>query len=299
MILSISRRTDIPAYYSPWILSRLEAGEVWIRNPRSPRQVSRVLFSPETVDCLVFWSKNPGPMLPYLSQLSSLGYSFYFQHTLTPYGKDIEPGLPPKRQILSFIQAFGKQLGPQRTVWRYDPVLLNQTWTIERHIQAFSQLCRALEGCVCQCVFSFLDPYPFLSKRIGGLLRPTPEQQQKIVQAFAQSAAAHGIRLTVCAEEGDFSSYGIERSACIDPKRISLLTGKPFHASKDRNQRPLCGCAPSIDLGAYDCCAHGCLYCYATHQQGQAERNLLLHDPSSPLLLGWPQPEDRITLRKA
>lgn len=141
MILSISRRTDIPAYYSPWILSRLEAGEVWIRNPRSPRQVSRVLFSPETVDCLVFWSKNPGPMLPYLSRLSSLGYPFYFQHTLTPYGKDIEPGLPPKRQILSFIQAFGKQLGPQRTVWRYDPVLLNQTWTIERHIQAFSQLC--------------------------------------------------------------------------------------------------------------------------------------------------------------
>ena len=142
MILSASRRTDLPAFYGEWTENRLREGRVLVPNPFRPSQVRDLRFSPETVDCIVFWTKNAGPMLPRLPRIRAMGYSFYFQHTLTPYGPELEPGLANKRQVLADMRRLGEMLGPEGLVWRYDPILTGFGWTAERHLEAFGQLCR-------------------------------------------------------------------------------------------------------------------------------------------------------------
>ena len=157
MILSVSRRTDIPAYYSAWFLNRLAEGFVLVPNPHNPRQLSRIPLSPETVDCIVFWTKNPAPMLDALPRIEAAGYPFYFQFTLTPYGPRTEPGLPPKEELVRAFWALSRRLGPKRVVWRYDPVMVDGRYPTAWHLERFEALCNALEGAAERCVFSFVD----------------------------------------------------------------------------------------------------------------------------------------------
>ena len=158
MIISVSRRTDIPALYSPWFFNRLKEQYVLVRNPVNFHQISRVPLSPQVVDAIVFWTKNPVPMLEHLSELKD--YNYYFQFTLTPYDQDIEPGLPSKKDVLipAFI-ALSKAIGYERVIWRYDPILLNRQYTIDRHIQSFQQMAQTLKGYTKKCVISFIDSY--------------------------------------------------------------------------------------------------------------------------------------------
>ncbi len=156
MILSVSRRTDIPALYAPWFFQRLKAGEVWVRNPMNPRRIMQIDL--RDAQGAVFWTKNPLPMLGRLEELGNL--PFYFQFTLTPYGRDWEPGLPHKRQVLlPAFQALSRQLGPERVLWRYDPILLDPVWTVERHIDTFARMASLLDGFTTVCTLSFLDEY--------------------------------------------------------------------------------------------------------------------------------------------
>ena len=158
MILSVSRRTDIPWFYSQWFYERVREGYVLVRNPFYARQVSRVPIRPDVVDCMVFWTKNPIPMMDELEILEP--YPYYFQFTLTGYGRDVEPRLPDKRKVLiPAFQKLAKKLGPDRMVWRYDPVFINSRYTVSYHLKAFGEIARALEGCTDQVVISFLDFY--------------------------------------------------------------------------------------------------------------------------------------------
>ncbi|MFQ8600525.1 MAG: DUF1848 family protein [Oscillospiraceae bacterium] len=164
MILSASRRTDIPAHYADWFWNRIEAGSVLVRNPVNPRQISRISLDPALVDCIVFWSKDPAPLLATLPALAERGYPYLFQFTLTPYGPSLEKNLRPKREILHTFRCLSRMIGPERVHWRYDPVLLNDTCTPDWHKAAFASLCRALSGYTRACTISFLDGY--------GKLRP-------------------------------------------------------------------------------------------------------------------------------
>ena len=299
MIISASRRTDIPAYYSEWLFSRLKAGYVLVRNPMNPRQVSRVSLSPDLVDGIVFWTKDPIPMIKRLRELEP--YTYYFQFTLTPYGRDVEPNLPPKDQVL--IPAFEKLsqiLGRERVVWRYDPIFFSKRYTMEYHCRAFQLMAERLSGCTEKCTVSFLDFYRKTERNMRSLKvqKETGKLQLELLERFAETAKAQGLYIDTCAETGDFSRLGIGRASCIDCERLERIGNYRLRAPKDPNQRPECGCAVSIDIGAYDTCRSGCLYCYANENSAQAEKNAGTHDPASPLLFGKIGPDDVIKDRK-
>ena len=299
MIISASRRTDLPAYYSKWFFRRLQEGYVLVRNPVNPRQVSRVSLSPEVVDGFVFWTKNPAPMIPWLDKLPDCPY--YFQVTLTPYDKQIERYLPSKRKvILPAMCQLARQIGPERVVWRYDPVFLTERYSVDFHKKAFAQIARLLRGNTVRCVISFLDWYPPMEKRLRPLA-PRPlggDEMRELAASFGQAAAENGMRIFTCAETADLSGFGVEHGCCIDRDLLERIGGRPLCAEKDRSQRAACGCVQSVDIGAYDTCPGGCLYCYADHGVGMTMRNLAGFDPSSPLLCSSLRPDDTVRERK-
>lgn len=299
MILSVSRRTDIPNYYSDWFYNRIKEGFVCVRNPMNPHQVSRITLSPEVVDCIVFWTKNPAPMLERMDELSS--YQYYFQYTLTGYGKDVECNLPNKKEVLiPAFQNLAERIGSNRVVWRYDPILFNEVYTPEYHLKAFRQIAEALNGYTDQCVISFVDTYAKNKASMKAL--GTYELSQVELLAFTRelcrTANANGIRVVSCAEQMDLSECGVEHGSCIDKGRIEEILGCSIEVNRDKNQRPECGCVESIDIGTYNTCKTGCHYCYANHSFEGVTRNNGKYDLYSPLLCGTITDEDRITERK-
>lgn len=290
MIISASRRTDIPAYYSEWFFHRLREGYVLTQNPRNPRQIKRISLTPESVDGIVFWTKNPLPMLDRLGELDSFPY--YFQFTLNSYGKDAEPGLPSKNDVLlPAFQRLSKQIGRDRVVWRYDPIFLTPHYTLEYHCRYFRVMASRLSGYTETCTVSFLDFYRNTASRTAPLqlLPMTEEAQIKILTSFSETAKEYGISLNMCAEPIS-KQLGIPSASCIDASRLERISGRRLPAERDKNQRPMCGCAASVDIGMYDCCANGCLYCYANSGPAAVARRMQLHDPKSPFLLSKAKP---------
>ena len=299
MILSVSRRTDIPNYYADWFLNRIKEGFLYVRNPMNPRQVSRINLSPEVVDCIVFWTKNPAPMLARLEELSA--YPYYFQFTLTGYGRDMEPGIPDKRgEMITVFQKLSQKIGSSRVVWRYDPILFTKTYTLEYHLKAFDQIAETLQGYTERCVISFVDRYAKNSKNLGqiGVYELEKETLETFAVKLAESAAVHGMTVASCAEVMDLSHCGIRHSSCIDRALIEEIIGCPLKVSKDKNQRSECGCVESVEVGTYDTCKNGCLYCYANSSQKQVARITQDYDPHSPLLCGHLNEADKVTERK-
>lgn len=296
MILSASRRTDLPAFYSEWFFRRLREGYACVRNPRNPRQVSRIPLSPDVVDGIVFWTKDPRPMLGRLGELRE--YPYYFQFTLSPYGSDLEPGLPSKREVLlPAFRELARRLGPERVVWRYDPILLSRRYSLQAHGELFGEFARYLRGSTQKCVISFLDFYRNTEKNLRGqgLLPLGGEEMLELGARLSEAARENGMSLEACSEPLDLSALGIGRARCIDAELLSRISGRRLEAPKDKNQRRGCGCAESVDLGAYDTCRHGCLYCYANHSRKLLSE--MVHDPSSSLLSGHIGPLDTVTDR--
>lgn len=250
MIVSASRRTDIPALFSDWFYNRVGKGFVLLRNPYNPLQVGRVSLTPDRVDGIVFWTKNAAPMVDRLSELDA--FKYYFQYTITPYGRDVEKNIPDKHKVV--IPSF-KQIGTDKAIWRYDPVFLNERYTWDYHVRAFTKIAEELEGYTHKAVMSFVDSYRTVDLRPLHIQPLTPEQQRELAQQLSEIASAHGITLTACAE----SQLGLPVSCCVDGEMFGVK--KP----KDRNQRGECTCVESVDIGAYSTCSNGCAYCYANH----------------------------------
>ena len=299
MILSASRRTDIPNYYSEWLARRFRAGFLCVRNPMNFRQVSRITLNPNVIDCIVFWTKNPAPMLPYLDEYRR--YMYYFQFTLTGYGKDIEPGLPDKRRIL--LPAFcelADRIGRDRVIWRYDPIFLSDHYTLDYHVKAFTRIAEALAGRTRRVVISFLDDYEKTKRNMKGINIQglTKEKMRRLAHSFAVIAGRYGMEIQTCAEKIDLSEYGITHGACIDREYIEHLLGCRLRAGKDHGQRPECRCMESVEIGSYHTCRNGCRYCYANFSDGRVQARIRDFDVDSPILCGKMEPEDRITERK-
>lgn len=299
MILSVSRRTDIPNYYADWFLARIKEGYVYVRHPMNVHQISRIELSPEVVDCIVFWTKNPEPMLRKLDRLA--GYRYYFQFTLTGYGSDIERYIPHKRKVMiPVFQELSKEIGKERVIWRYDPIFFTDKYNLEYHLKAFGQIARELEGYTEKCVVSFVDMYAKNRKGMNELKPYFPEEKEVLEfgEKLAVLAGSCGIRLASCAEKMDLSVCGIEHNCCIDKELIEKITGHRIRAKKDKNQRMECGCVESVDIGTYNTCRSGCVYCYANHSQKSVSQNSQLYNVNSPLLCGSISPDDKITERK-
>lgn len=288
MIISASRRTDIPALYGQWFLERLGAGEVLVPDLYRAGGGMRVLFSPQAVDCIVFWTKNPLPLLPLLDRIEALGYCrYYFSYTITAFGPELEPGLPPLAERLAGFQALSRRLGPGRVDWRFDPIILDGARTPRWYGGRFAALCRELAPYTRRCILSFADPYPHLRGLISGAGR---SQMEETAARLAEAAQKHGLPLSTCGEEGDFSPWGIGHGACISQGRVEEAAGYPVKVKPHKGQRGACQCVESVDVGIYNTCVNGCAYCYATKSAVAAQKRFASHDPRSPLLAGWPQP---------
>lgn len=299
MIISASRRTDIPTYYSDWFLKRIKAGYVYVRNPMNPHQVSQINLSPEVVDGIVFWTKNPTPMLDRLVELND--YMYYFQFTLNSYGVDAEENIPNKSKVvIPAFQRLSDSIGPDRVIWRYDPIFLSKVYTVDYHIRYFEELAKRLSPYTRKCTISFLDLYRNTEKNIA-ILAPDKfpvERQTQLAKILAEIAHSYGLRIDTCAEEIDLSQYGIEHAKCIDDCLFGQLLQCPLEIKKDKNQRLGCGCAESVDIGAYNTCQNGCKYCYANYSSKAVYMSSKNHDPDSPLLTGEVGADDEIKERK-
>lgn len=299
MILSVSRRTDIPNYYSQWFYNRIKEGFVYVRNPMNAHQVSRIEITPDVVDCIVFWTKNPEPMMERLEELSA--YHYYFQFTLTGYGRDMEPGIPHKREkMIPVFQALSDRIGKEKVIWRYDPIIFSQRYTPAYHLKAFEQIAMALKGFTEKCVISFVDEYAKNRKNMEllGTYEMDRYQLSEFAKKISQIAKRNGMDTGSCAESIDLAECGIKHNCCIDKKLIEKIIGGRIKAGKDRNQRPECGCMESLEIGAYHTCKNGCKYCYANSSAENVARNCSKYDPTSPILCGAIAENDRITQRR-
>jgi len=299
LIISASRRTDIPAFYSEWLFNRLKEGFALVRNPMNYHQVSRINLSKEVVDCIVFWTKDPGKMIPCLDSLKD--YNYYFQYTLNPYDQTIECNVLRKTELIKSFIELANKLGSHRVIWRYDPIIISDLITKEYHYHYFDYIASRLSGYTERCVISFLDLYKKTERNMKGKNVKEPRQDDiiEIAGKLVEIAAVYKIKVETCSEGIELGSIGINHGKCIDDELISRIIGVDITVDQDKNQRKECGCVSSIDIGAYNTCHHYCAYCYANTNKPLVQKNKTLHDPRSPLLLGRLEEKDRIYEREA
>ena len=294
MILNISGRTDIVAFYSEWLINRLEEGFIDVRNPFNPNMVSRIML--EDVDLLFFCTKNP---IPIIDKISSIKKKVYFHITLTGYKKDIEPGLPPKKDIIEAIIKLSKIIGKENIVIRYDPILVNNKYTIDYHIKAFTKICELLDGYIEKILISFIDDYKNVRKNYNILQyrKLLEEDYKQIGTSFSNIAKSHNINVHTCAEDRNLTEYGFIKDECMSKELALKLTGKKYKKWKARKNVP-CQCVEMVDIGVYNSCKHFCKYCYANFDEIKVKDNYSKHDPNSSLLIGKLNKDDIIKIRK-
>lgn len=293
MIICASRRTDIPAFHSEWFMNRLRAGTVLVRNPVARNVVHRVSLDRRDVDCILFMTKDPRPMERHLEEIASMGHTCLFQVTMTPYGRDLEPNVPFKADVNDSCIRIAERIGRDRMVWRYDPVVFNGRIGLGYHERKFGMMCREASEWTDRCVFSFVDVYGKLDRfRDAGLVRGVSKAE---MEGFARMAVRvsedFGMSLSWCCPRPGIVLPGVQERGCMDRETLRML-GIPCE-SVDRPVREGCRCVRSIDIGEYDTCAHGCVYCYA-NRPDPGGRDARVYDPCSEMLSGGLTPFDRI-----
>jgi DNA repair photolyase len=305
-IISASRSTDIPAFYSDWLVNRVEAGYVKWTNPFNgvPLYVS---FARARL--FVFWTKNPKSMLDKLDFFDAKGYNYYFQFTLNDYDAErLEPGVPPLEQRIETFITLSQRLGKDRVIWRFDPLLLTETISVDSLLRKVENVGNALARHTSRLVISFGDisAYTKVAKNLAYAGIHAREFSVDEMRAFAKGLSVlnerWGLKLGTCAETVDLAPYGIEHNRCIDDRLIATLFqndtslmrflgigGEPMQddlfgahpvrtkSLKDKGQREACGCIVSKDIGEYETCPHLCHYCYANPSHTRAAVNWKQH----------------------
>ena len=298
MIISASRRTDIPAFYSDWFFNRIKERYVLVPNPYNSKMISRISLDPAVVDCIVFWSKNPAPMLEKLGKLKE--YNYYFQFTLNPYGPDIENHLPAISKRIDTFKRLSDRIGKEKVIWRYDPVLTNETYTPGFHKEKFAEIAYELKEHTEKCMLGFIDHYQHIRTAVGQFnIQPLLKADiEEMAVSFKKTVDTCSIQLDTCTVKVDLTHLGIPGGLCIDNQLVERIAGYPISVRKDKNQRDICRCAESIDIGTYESCLNGCIYCYAIKgNYNTVKYNLNKHDKNSPMLVGELQEDDIVKER--
>lgn len=290
MILNISGRTNIVAFYTEWLINRLEEGFVDVRNPYNHQLVSRIYF--KDVDAYVFCTKNP---LPIINHLNKFDKPIIFQITLTPYKKDLEPNIIPKNLIIEGIKEISKIIGIENIYVRYDPIIINDIYSIVYHKKAFEKMCGLLDGYVNKIIVSFVDEYKNVlnNKKVLNHRSLSELEYQEIGQSFYAIASKHHMSVQTCYEEHNLVEYGFINDVCVSKQLIFKLTGKNF---KKWNARK-CNCVEMVDIGYYNSCKHFCKYCYANYDEKKVNSNFDKHNLHSSLLIGELEEDDIIKVR--
>lgn len=296
MIINTGMRTDIPAFYSKWLLNRIKEGFVYVRNPYYKSQVTKYSLSPEVVDCLAFCTKNPHPLIDNLDKLDA--YNQFWFVTITPYGKDIEPNVPDKKLIIEDFKKLSNHIGVDSIALRYDPILINEKFDVEMHIKCFERLLIQLKGYTHDCTISFLDLYEKVKKNAPDLRPPNEEEQRKIAKEFARIGRENDITIHGCCEKEFLKEYGIDITGCMSQEIVEKAIHNKINVQKRQSQRAVCNCVLGNDIGAYNTCMHLCKYCYANANSGLVRENVKKHNPNSPFLIGELEEGDKITEAK-
>lgn len=296
MIISASRRTDIPAFYAEWLMNRFRAGFCMVANPWNPRQVSRISLAPADVDAVVFWSKNPAPLMCHLEELEAMKIRCCFLLTINGYPAYLEPHLPPLDDRIRTFLDLSRRIGKQKVVWRYDPVVLSGAFDFNYHRRTFSAIAASLRGHTGRVIVSVVDFYARIGKRLAAVETRTGDRFVRapfalcgvggFVRDLASIAAENGMQIQSCAEDDRLTVLGIRPGKCIDDEWIGSALGVTVTSARDPGQRGKCLCVASRDIGANDSCGHGCEYCYATSCAEKAAVRHKTHDPTSPFMIG-------------
>lgn len=297
MILNISGRTDICAFYSEWLMNRFKEGYVDVRNPFNEHSISRIYLNKENIDAILFCTKNPIPMLKYLDEIP---FPYIFHITLTPYHKEMESNVIDKKEVIKAIQEISKKIGKERAVLRYDPILLNDKYTIAYHKKAFESLCIQLNGYIQTCVISFVDMYKNTRKNIEQmhLIELTNDKIETLCESLSEIAKKNNIQIQTCAEDIDLRKYDIYNKPCFDKEEIECILNITIRGNINKGVRNNCACMETVDIGDYNSCMHYCRYCYANYDEIQVNKRIKMHDPTSSVLLGKVNAEDQIHIRK-
>ena len=291
MILNVSGRTDIVAFYTPWFMKRYHEGFVDVRNPFNPKLVSRIYF--DDVDLIVFCTKNPLPIIDYLQEIDK---PILFHVTLTPYKKDIEPNVYRKDKIIEGIKKVSSIVGIDNLYVRYDPIFLSDKYDLDYHKKTFERMCSLLSGYVKYIIISFIDDYKNVrnNRQILKKRDITHDDFKEMGISFSAISKKYGMSVQTCFEDENLVSYGFKNDVCLSHTLAFKLTGKAFKNWKARK----CGCVQMVDIGAYNSCKHLCKYCYANYDEKMIENNVRKHDVNSSLLIGKLEENDVIKVRK-
>ena len=292
MILNTGSRTDIPAYYSKWFYNRIREGYALVRNPYYPSQVTRYQLDPETIDVLVFCTKNPSPMFRDFNLLSP--FSMFWFVTITPYGKEIEPHVPDKEQVMDFFLQLSDKVGARRMSWRYDPIFISEKYSVNYHIKQFAYMAEHLRGSTHQCVVSFIDLYEKTKRNFPEVRAVTASEQRTMINAFSSIASENDLKIHLCCESTNLVCPNVDADGCMSQKVLEDAIGCRLVVPKKKGARAECSCLLGADIGAYNTCGHGCLYRYANYDQDTVRNSMARHDKNSPFLIGTFQEGDVI-----
>lgn len=296
MIINASGRCDICAYYAEWFMNRVKAGYVDVRNPFNEHQISRIVLDAKHVDLIVFCTKNPIPIIPYIKQID---FPLLFHITLTAYHEDLEAYVPDKKTIIEAIKVLSKIVGKKSVVLRYDPVIINERYSVAYHKKAMKSLLEKVHDDISKCIISFVDMYKNTKENFDqmGINVCSEEDMRAIGKEFGALSKQYQVPMQTCAEGIDLSAYGIMKQNCFDEEELSSLIGYQLHVSK-KGVRSSCACIETVDIGDYNCCYHECKYCYANYDKQKLMRNRGRHDVHSSCLLGHLHEDDVIHIRK-
>ena len=292
MILNTGLRTDIPGFFSEWFYNRIDDGFVYVRNPYAKNQIYSYRLDPELIDCIIFCTKNPKPMFENLEKIDK--FNQYWHITITPYEKEIEPNVPPINDVLESFKYLSKKLGKENVTLRYDPIFINEKYTLEKHIESFEYIIDSLSGYTTEAIISFIDLYEKTKRNFPQAREVTKDERLKIGKEFARIGNENNIRIKTCVEGTELDKFGIDSSGCMTKEVIERAINKNLNIPKQKARNGECYCLLNNDIGEYNTCGHGCLYCYANSNKRLVKRNLKLHDPKSPILIGEIKEDDII-----
>ena len=292
MILNTGLRTDIPGFFSEWFYNRIDDGFVYVRNPYAKNQIYSYRLDPELIDCIIFCTKNPKPMFENLEKIDK--FNQYWHITITPYEKEIEPNIPPMNDVLESFKYLSKKLGKENVTLRYDPIFINEKYTLEKHIESFEYIANSLSDYTTEAIISFIDLYEKTKRNFPKAREVTKDERLKLGKEFAQIGKKNNITIKTCVEGTELDKFGIDSSGCMTKEVIERAINKNLNIPKQKARNGECYCLLNNDIGEYNTCAHGCLYCYANSNKKLVKRNLKLHDPKSPILIGEIKEDDII-----
>ena len=291
MIISCSRRTDIPAFYSKWLMNRIRQGFVVVPNPFNPKQVSRIGLGPDSVTAFVFWTRWAKPLMRYLPELDERGYPYYFLYTLNNYPAVFETNAPDTSKVIENIRELSGRIGPGRVIWRYDPIFYTEEIDFDFHLKNFEYLSSELKGTTKKVIISIITFYSKTERRMlktGAELIEYPvgdAKEQDFLREMSKAARRNEMKMEICSYPGDLSHIDIEASRCVDNRLLEREFGIQLPYKKDKGQRPDCTCHVSRDIGMNNTCIFGCRYCYATMSQRSAKERYKRHDPDCDRLI--------------